>query len=65
MKKFEYLTVEITVNAPKPDERWMQLGTAGWELVTAQIMQGEVNGLSPMEISVIKSRLIFKREIVS
>lgn len=65
MRTFEYLIMEITPGAPEQDERWIKLGAEGWELVASQILQGTVSGLSPMEILVIKSRLIFKRELIS
>jgi hypothetical protein len=64
-KRFEYLVMEAAPGSPESDERWMKLGADGWELVTIQTLHGTVNGLSPMEISVTKSRLIFKREVVT
>ena len=65
MKTFEYLVMEITPGSPEQDALWLKLGADGWELVTTQILQGTVSGMSPMEISVTKSRLIFKRELIA
>ena len=60
MKKLEYLVIDI---AHQQDTEWLKWGADGWELITAQTLQGTVSGMAPMEISVTKFRLIFKREI--
>jgi len=60
-KHFEYLVLEVGQEAPKSDQ-WNKLGMEGWELVTVQALQWVVTSMSPMETTVIKSHLIFKRE---
>lgn len=58
-KRFEYLSVETT---PGQDGVWQKLGAEGWELIAVQPVRYAITVRSPMELSILMSRLIFKRE---